>query len=210
MEKNSNVPQIRFKGFTDAWEQVKLSDIAEIVKGKQINKIDTVSSGKYKVLNGGTDIFGYTNSYNSDENTISISEGGSCGYTRFVEEKFWSGGHNYTLKNVLINPYFLFTYLKKTEKQLNSLGIGLGVKNIQLNKLKNFEVYYSKSILEQDQVSSFFKVLDNLITLHQRKCERLKHLKQAYLEKMFPKNGEEGDTSDTLGNKEIMKFLGGD
>jgi len=102
-----------------------------------------------------------------------------------VEEKFWSGGHNYTLKNVLINPYFLFTYLKKTEKQLNSLGIGLGVKNIQLNKLKNFEVYYSKSILEQDQVSSFFKVLDSLCTLHQRKYERLKHLKQAYLEKMF-------------------------
>ena len=83
---------------TNSWEQRKLTDIASIQKGEQINKSVLLDEGNYYVLNGGMTPSGYTNSYNTNENTISISEGGnSCGFIALNTEKFWSGGHNYTL-----------------------------------------------------------------------------------------------------------------
>ena len=75
-------------------KKIKLVDICEISKGSQLNRTDMVDDGKYYVQNGGIDISGYTNEYNTEENTISISEGGnSCGYVNYNKEKFWAGGH---------------------------------------------------------------------------------------------------------------------
>jgi len=75
------------------FDSFKLKDLSKINKGKQLNKDDMVENGKYYVLNGGKEPSGYTNSWNTPESTITISEGGnSCGFVNYNEEKFWSGG----------------------------------------------------------------------------------------------------------------------
>ena len=80
---------------------VLLSDLCDIVKGKQINGENLSDSGNYYVMNGGTEPSGYYDNYNVEASTISISEGGnSCGYVQFNTSPFWSGGHCYSIQNI--------------------------------------------------------------------------------------------------------------
>ena len=186
MSENTKTPRIRFKGFTDAWEQRKLWEIANIQKGQQLGKAEMRSAGTYYVLNGGMEASGFTNQYNTPANTISISEGGnSCGYVSLNLERFWSGGHNYTLQNLKIDTIFLYQWLKRHEKEIMALRVGSGLPNIQKSSLQDVEVAYSTTA-EQQAIATFLIKIDNLITLHQRKCDKLKNIKAALLEKMFP------------------------
>ncbi len=124
------------------WQKVRLGDICEIVKGQQINKISLNNTDKYPVINGGIDFLGYTNKFNVSKNTIAISEGGTCGYVRFMKSDFWSGGHNYSLQKISnkVNNLCLYHILKSYEKDIMKLGVGSGLKNIQLRALKDFEI----------------------------------------------------------------------
>ncbi|MCQ2938157.1 restriction endonuclease subunit S [Helicobacter pylori] len=124
------------------WQRVRLGDICEIVKGQQINKISLNNTDKYPVINGGIDFLGYTNRFNVSKNTIAISEGGTCGYVRFMTSDFWSGGHNYSLQKISnkVNNLCLYHILKSYEKDIMKLGVGSGLKNIQLKALKDFEI----------------------------------------------------------------------
>ncbi len=121
------------------WQRVRLGDICEIVKGQQINKISLNNTDKYPVINGGIDFLGYTNKFNVSKNTIAISEGGTCGYVRFMKSDFWSGGHNYSLQKISnkVNNLCLYHILKSYEKDIMKLGVGSGLKNIQLKALKD-------------------------------------------------------------------------
>ena len=75
-------------------QTLKLGQVAEIVKGKQINGTELLEQGDYYVMNGGTLPSGWLNKYNTEANTISISEGGnSCGYVQYNTSPYWSGGH---------------------------------------------------------------------------------------------------------------------
>ena len=169
MSENTKTPRIRFKGFTDAWEQRKLGEIANIQKGQQLGKAEMSSTGTYYVLNGGMEASGFTNQYNTLANTISISEGGnSCGYVSLNLEHFWSGGHNYTLQNLKINTIFLYQWLKRQEKRIMALRVGSGLPNIQKSSLQDVYVKYSTTT-EQQAIALFLIKIDNLITLHQRK-----------------------------------------
>ncbi|NHB17470.1 restriction endonuclease subunit S [Helicobacter pylori] len=124
------------------WQRVRLGDICEIGKGQQINKISLNNTDKYPVINGGIDFLGYTNKFNVSKNTIAISEGGTCGYVRFMKSDFWSGGHNYSLQKISnkVNNLCLYHILKSYEKDIMKLGVGSGLKNIQLKALKDFEI----------------------------------------------------------------------
>ncbi len=124
------------------WQRVRLGDVCEIVKGQQINKISLNNTDKYPVINGGIDFLGYTNKFNVSKNTIAISEGGTCGYVRFMTSNFWSGGHNYSLQKISnkVNNLCLYHILKSYEKDIMKLGVGSGLKNIQLKALKDFEI----------------------------------------------------------------------
>ncbi|GAA9536722.1 restriction endonuclease subunit S [Helicobacter pylori] len=124
------------------WQRVRLGDICEIVKGQQINKISLNNTDKYPVINGGIDFLGYTNKFNVSKNTIAISEGGTCGYVRFMTSNFWSGGHNYSLQKISnkVNNLCLYHILKSYEKDIMKLGVGSGLKNIQLKALKDFKI----------------------------------------------------------------------
>ena len=91
---------------------VTLADICDIVKGKQVNGEFLTDSGNYYVMNGGIEPSGYYDDYNTEANTISISEGGnSCGYVQFNTTPFWSGGHCYTIQNITNNVEKLYLYV---------------------------------------------------------------------------------------------------
>lgn len=130
--------------FTVTEENVlPLKSIASIDKGQQINGLSLAKTGKYYYLNGGITPSGYVDDYNTSENTIAISEGGnSCGFVSYNAQKFWSGGHCYTLKikNTQCRSKFLFFYLKYREKNIMQLRVGSGLPNIQKKSLENFVV----------------------------------------------------------------------
>lgn len=120
-----------------------LKAIVSIEKGQQINGMSLAKTGKYYYLNGGIAPSGYIDDYNTSEETISISEGGnSCGFVSYNLQKFWSGGHCYTLKIMAekCRSKYLFFYLKYKEKDIMQLRVGSGLPNIQKKSLENFNV----------------------------------------------------------------------
>jgi type I restriction enzyme S subunit len=178
-------PKIRFAGYTDAWGQERLGKLAQINKGQQLGKLDMIPTGSYYVLNGGMTPSGYTDKYNTEANTISISEGGnSCGYVNLNREKYWSGGHNYTLTDLKVDTDFLFESLKAKEETIMQMRVGSGLPNIQRGSLDGFEIDIP-SVEEQQKIGLFLCNIDSLLSLHQRKLEKLQQIKKALLEQMF-------------------------
>ncbi|WQY19632.1 restriction endonuclease subunit S [Helicobacter pylori] len=170
----------RLKGFNQAWQRVRLGDICEIVKGQQINKISLNNTDKYPVINGGIDFLGYTNKFNVSKNTIAISEGGTCGYVRFMTSNFWSGGHNYSLQKIgnKVNNLCLYHILKSYEKDIMKLGVGSGLKNIQLKALKDFEIPLPP-LNEQSAIANILSGLDNEIASLKNKKRQFENIKKA-------------------------------
>ncbi|WRC89876.1 restriction endonuclease subunit S [Helicobacter pylori] len=170
----------RLKGFNQAWQRVKLGDICEIVKGQQINKISLNNTDKYPVINGGIDFLGYTNKFNVSKNTIAISEGGTCGYVRFMKSDFWSGGHNYSLQKISnkVNNLCLYHILKSYEKDIMKLGVGSGLKNIQLKALKDFEILLPP-LNEQIAIANILSDVDHEIISLKNKKRQFDNIKKA-------------------------------
>ncbi len=142
-------------------QAVALSNIADIIKGKQINGTELFESGDYYVMNGGIVPSGYYNDFNTPANTISISEGGnSCGYVQFNDVPFWSGGHCYTLQltSNQIDLSYLFHSLKYREQDIMALRIGSGLPNIQKKDLERFQILMP-TLDEQQRYAKFFDSL---------------------------------------------------
>ena len=188
-KNGAKVPELRFAGFADDWEERKLENIAQINKGIQRGKqeISSVRNelNPYPVYNGGKKASGYTDECNR-ENSVMVSEGGaSAGYVNYYSGKYWSGGHNFTISNdTKHDTFFLLYVLQKSQEKLYKLQVGTGLPNIQLKSIKDFPIY-STSNTEQQKIGSFFKQLDNTIALHQRKLDLLKEQKKGFLQKMF-------------------------
>ena len=188
-KNGAKVPEIRFPGFTEDWEQRKLENIAQINKGIQRGKqeISSVRNelNPYPVYNGGKKASGYTDECNR-ENSVMVSEGGaSAGYVNYYSGKYWSGGHNFTISNdTKHDTFFLLYVLQKSQEKLYKLQVGTGLPNIQLKSIKDFPIY-STSNTEQQKIGAFFKQFDDIIALHQRKLDLLKETKKGFLQKMF-------------------------
>lgn len=149
-------------------EECSLSDLVEIIKGQQINGSELRDSGKYYVMNGGIAPSGYYDSYNTEADTISISEGGnSCGYVQYNSSEFWSGGHCYTLRikpTSSIATHFLFHYLKWKEPDIMALRIGSGLPNIQKKDLSKVSIIVptlDKQLQLTVLLSAFKKKIEN-------------------------------------------------
>ena len=184
-----NIPEVRFDGFDEEWEKKKLSDVSAIKKGEQLNKENMVVDGQYPVMNGGIEPSGMTDKPNTPKETISISEGGnSCGYVKLNHTEFWSGGHNYTVNKPTMNNDFLYQSLKSQQDRIMNLREGTSLPNIQKGKIENIDVQ-DTSLEEQKKIAEFFKQLDKLIELNEKKVEKLEALKKSLLKKMFPIGG---------------------
>ena len=149
---------------------VLLSDLCDIVKGKQINGENLSDSGNYYVMNGGTEPSGYYDNYNVEASTISISEGGnSCGYVQFNTSPFWSGGHCYSIQNIAdkVDNMYLYHYLKSNEDAIMKLRIGSGLPNIQKKDLAMFKIIVPK-IEWQIKISTFLSSLERKAEIEER------------------------------------------
>ena len=196
-QNGSNVPEIRFKGFTEAWEQRKLGEVAKYRNGKaHENCID--ESGKYIVVNSkfvstnGT-VIKHSNMQNEPlaQNEIAfvlsdVPNGRAIARTFLVEEN-----DKYTLNQRIAGitssentyPYFLHILMNRHPYFL-AFDDGVKQTNLSVSDVLNFETYYPE-YEEQKQIGEYFRNLDRLITLHQRELEKLKNLKKACLEKIF-------------------------
>ena len=170
------------KGYT-----VLLSDICDIVKGKQINGGNLSKSGNYYVMNGGVEPSGYYNDYNVEANTISISEGGnSCGYVQFNTIPFWSGGHCYSIQNVAdnVDNLYLYHYLKSNEDAIMKLRIGSGLPNIQKKDLAIFNIKLP-TFEQQKTISTFLSSLERKTKIEERIQNIMQKQKLYLLQQMF-------------------------
>ena len=183
--QNLLTAKIRFPQFKDEWRETKLDKICEIKKGEQLNKNILSNDIGSPVINGGIEPSGYTQKWNTEENTITISEGGnSCGYVNLLKEKFWSGGHCYTLLNLKIDKNFLYQYLKYNQDNIMKLRVGSGLPNIQKNMIENFSIV-EPLLNEQQKIAEVLTVCDDEINLLNLKLENLKKQKQGLMQKLL-------------------------
>ena len=207
MTKKSDAPAIRFKGFSDAWEQRKVSDLAEKTYG---GGTPTTSNEAY--WNGdipwiqSSDVVdgkllgveprkwitqdGLNNSaaQRIPGNSIAIITRVGVGKLAFMPYSYATSQDFLSLSKLNAEPLFtVYACYKKLQSELNAVQ-GTSIKGITKDELlaKNIMV---PRYAEQQQIGAFFKQLDNLITLHQRKFEKLTNVKKSMLEKMFPQNG---------------------
>lgn len=178
-------PKIRFKGFTDDWEQRKLKDIYKFQYGEYNNNPD--NGGIYPIYGANGIIGGYTR-YNTEDSVIIGHMGEYAGSVLWGEGKTFVT-YNGTIsepKDQSINSKF--GYYMLFQKEINRICAGSGLPFLSYEQLNKIEVSYPDSVQEQTSISNLLTDLDNLITLHQRKCDKLVELKKSLLEKMFPQN----------------------
>ena len=169
-------------------QTLELGQVAEITKGKQVNGTELLEQGDYYVMNGGTTPSGWLNRYNTEANTISISEGGnSCGYVQYNISLYWSGGHCYSLR--ILHPQetldlYLYHFLKWQEDNIMALRIGSGLPNIQKKDLLHFPIILP-TIDEQKSIISVLTAIDAKIACEDSLTEYYTMQKDFLLRNLF-------------------------
>lgn len=219
MGKSKRVPVIRFKGFTEEWEEKEFSNTFSPLNNNTLSRAELnyengstknihygdvlikfgenldVSKeelpyitnekivGKYNLLQDGDIVFADA----AEDETV-----GKCTeLLNVLNERIVSGLHT-----IACRPLFTFAnrylgyYLNASifHNQLLPLMQGTKVFSVSKSAIKNTIIYYPE-LAEQKQIGEFFQNVDNLINVNQRKLEKLKNIKKACLEKMFPKKG---------------------
>lgn len=204
MARKDKKPEISFTGFTDAWEQRELGELADVYDGTHqtpkytdsgvmflsVENIKTLQSEKYiseKAFEEEFKIF-------PEKGDVLMTRIGDIGTANVIEsnEPVAYYVSLALLKHKELDPYFLkeSIYSETVKKELwhRTLHIAFP-KKINKNEIANVPIPYPKSKAEQVRIGTFFKELDNLITLHHRKYDKLVIVKKSMLEKMFPKDG---------------------
>lgn len=182
--RNKLISQGSVKG---NWRRVNLQEMAEINKGQQLNVADMVDTGKYYALNGGIEPSGFTNNWNTLENTITISEGGnSCGFVNFNVKKFWCGGHCYALNNLIreVSEKYLYHFLKAYEQSLMSMRVGSGLPNIQKKDLQNFPIIFPL-LSEQNVIAETLNTARQEIDLLKKQAEAYHRQKHGLMQRLL-------------------------
>jgi len=170
----------------EGWVTKKLGDVIEIEKGTQLNRSTLDTRSEFPVYNGGISPSGFTSSFNTNENTIIISEGGnSCGYVNYVKTKFWRGGHCYEMKpNIYLNKMFTYFLLKYNESEIMALRVGSGLPNIQRSNLAKYYIRFP-DLNEQKLISEILIDLQESFDLSNVKLNKLKLQKQGMMQALL-------------------------
>ena len=177
------VPELRFKGFTDDWEELKFADFIDVKSGKDYKHLN---SGSIPVYGTG----GYMLSVDralSDIDAIGFGRKGTIDKPYLLKAPFWTVDTLfYAVPKQNIDLQFSLSIFKKINwKKFDE---STGVPSLSKTVINSVSVSVP-SYEEQQKIGSFFKQLDDTIALHQRKLDLLKEQKKGYLQKMFPKNG---------------------
>ena len=205
-EETKKAPVMRFQGFSDDWEQRKLSEMTEYKNGKG-HEDKQRTHGKYELINlNSISIDGglkHSGKYIDDANETlkkydlvmvlsDIGHGDLLGRVALIPEdnRFVLNQRVALLRpKSLFNPLFLFSYINQHQKYFKNQGAGMSQLNISRGSVESFSSYVP-SAEEQTKIGTFFKQLDDTIALHQRKLTLFNQLKETYLKQMFPQNEE--------------------
>ena len=209
MSKSKSTPAIRFAGFTDAWEQRKLGEMVQFSKGSGYSKGDLKESGTPIILYGR--LYTKYETVISDVDTFADAKIGSV-YSRggevivpasgetaedisiasVVENSgvLLGGDLNIITPPANLDSAFLAISISngKPHNDMAKMAQGKSVVHLHNTDLEKIDLPFP-SHAEQEKISAYFKRIDTLITLHQRKYDKLVKVKKAMLEKMFPKGG---------------------
>ena len=187
----NNVPKIRFKGFTDVWEQRKLEEISNRFDNLRVpvsaNEREKGTTPYY----GANGIQDYVKGFTHNGEYVLIAEDGANDLknypVKYVNGLFWANNHVHVVQGkegICDNKYLKYCF---TKTNIESLLVGGGRAKLNANIMMSIDLTVP-SFNEQVELGRMFYELDNLITLHQRKCDTLVNAKKSLLEKMFPKN----------------------
>lgn len=204
----NKVPKIRFKGFTDAWEQRELGTISDIIGG------GTPSTSNSEYWNGDIDwyspveigeqiyVFGSQKKITKlglekssakilPVGTVLFTSRAGIGNTAILAKE---GCTNQGFQSIIphqneLDSYFIYSRTHELKRYGEVTGAGSTFVEVSGKQMAKMPISIPK-IEEQRKIGGFFKELDSLITLHQRRCEQTKELKKFMLQKMFPKKGE--------------------
>lgn len=183
-KNGAKVPELRFAGFADDWEERKLNENVEnIGTGRSSFKagLDYSEQTPYEVL-GSTSVISYSDSFDHSGNFVLTARVGANAGNLYKH----SGNVKISDNTVYIqskNLEFIFYLLTKYD--LKKLAFGTGQPLIKASELKNLKLFFPKTFGEQQKIGTFFKQLDVTIALHQRKLDLLKEQKKGFLQKMF-------------------------
>ena len=189
MTEKAVKPEIRFAGFNDAWEQRKLGDICmEMLAGGDIDKEKIVGQGKYPVIanaltNDGIVGF-YEHDYRVKSPAVTITGRGDVGHAKARKVDFTP-----VVRLLAIRTNHDVDFIENAINTLKVTVESTGVPQLTVPQLEKLELFIPPTIAEEQIIGAYLRQLDNLITLHQRKYDKLTKVKKSMLEKMFPKNG---------------------
>ena len=207
-KKDAKKPEIRFVGFTNDWEQRKLGDWGDFYYGRSCPKWSVTEDATIPCIRYGElytkfgakidRVYSYTN---MPPENLRFSKGTEVLIPRVGEDPMdynhctWLSmkdvaiGEMISVFNTDNNPLFTATMFNATLQNEFAMRVeGGSVTNLYFEKLKNIDVSFP-SIREQEMIAAYFENIDNLITLHQRKCDELKEFKKYMLQNMFPQKG---------------------
>ncbi|MGN8774581.1 restriction endonuclease subunit S [Candidatus Weimeria sp. HCP3S3_B5] len=206
-QNGARVPEIRFEGFTDVWEQRKLSEIYGTIRNAFVGTATPyyVDEGHFYLesnnvkdgsINRNSQIFINDEFYNKQRDKwlhtgdIVMVQSGHVGHSAVIPESLDNTAAHALImfqnQKVETDPYFLNAEYQTDEakRQINDITKGNTIKHILASDMHNFLVDVP-SLPEQHKIACFFQDLDNIITLHQRELDKLVNIKKSMLEKMF-------------------------
>ncbi|WP_416322230.1 restriction endonuclease subunit S [Mycoplasmopsis felis] len=190
-EGNSKRPRIRFKWFSEEWNEEKLDDIFKVITGGEPpknykNSKHPVGKYKYPIYSNGQEanaIWGFSDNYSINTEAITISSIGTIGFP-VVRKMFFTP--IIRLKTLLpYNKNMNINFLNLSVSQINFSFNQAGIPSMNSNQLKDNIILISRNFSEQQKIGDFFSKLDNLISLYQSKLKKIKQIKEALLQKMF-------------------------
>jgi len=181
-QNGKRVPEIRFAGFTDDWEQRKLSDVVDSVDTGKSKFDKEGSSGEYPIL-GSTSVIGYDDEYDYEGDFILTARVGANAGSLYRHAGKVKISDNTVFIQASQNIEFLYQLLIRFD--IKRLSFGTGQPLVKASELKRLELMMPTDMEEQMRIGVYFKNLDHLITLHQRKYEELQKIKKFMLQNMF-------------------------
>ncbi len=187
------VPELRFKGFTDEWEERKLSDIADRFDNLRVPITASDRKPGDTPYYGANGIQDYVEGFTHNGEFILVAEDGANDLknypVQYVNGKVWVNNHAHVLqgKKTITDNKFLMNAIKNFNIEPFLVGGGRAKLNADVMMKLNILL---PTFVEQEKIGSLFSLLDKTIALHQHKLDLLKEQKKGFLQKMFPKNGD--------------------
>ena len=192
MTKITDIPAIRFKGFSDTWEQRKVREVTDRYDNLRIPVAASLRVAGTTPYYGANGIQDYVDGYTHDGEFILVAEDGANDLKNYpvkcVKGRIWVNNHAHVLQGKYDCADNQFLAYAISQADIESLLVGGGRAKLNAETLMGIDLLLPNKA-EQIRIGKYLAQLDNLITLHQRKYDKLTNVKKSMLEKMFPQNG---------------------